>query len=174
MKKIEFGYSNDIDPKGSHEGMGIKPTLLLTEADYYGAIEYEGNFYIVAKVVEDKYDKYPNLLGKFIVRDALADMYPDGSGILFLNQDQSLFARKLESFLNHEYVKGRINNLDDILKNCNGIHKANNMFILLEMGETILSTSILSEAFEEKNEALKNCHKSFSELQRSLEKSKKY
>ena len=67
MKQIEFGYSNDVDPKGSHEGMGIKPGLFLTEADYYGSVEFEGNYYIVAKVVSDEYNRFPQLLDKFIV-----------------------------------------------------------------------------------------------------------
>lgn len=174
MKQIEFGYSNDVDPKGSHEGMGIKPGLFLTEADYYGAVEYDGNSYIVAKVVEDKYNRYPELVGKFIVRDAIADMYVDGSGSLFLNQEQSLTAHQLENYLNSENIKNRITNLNDILNLCNGVHKANNMFLLLEMNPYFSSTSILPQAFEEKNEALKNCHKSFSELQRSISDTKQY
>jgi len=30
MKKIEFGYANEIDPKASWEGIGIRKGLLLT------------------------------------------------------------------------------------------------------------------------------------------------
>lgn len=174
MKQIKFGYSNDIDPKGSHEGMGIKPGVFLTEANYYGAVEYDGNSYIVAKVVEDKYNRYPHLVGKFIVRDAIADMYADGSGCLFLNQEQSLTAQQLENHLNSENIKNRITTANDILIFCNGVHKANKMFTLLEMDTYFSATSILPEAFEQKNEALKNCHKSFSELQRSLSGTKQY
>ena len=33
MKKIEFGFSNDANPAGSHEGIGIKPGLFLWVAD---------------------------------------------------------------------------------------------------------------------------------------------
>ena len=57
VQKKEFGYSNDIDPKGSLEVFGIKPGLLLTDALYYGAIEFDGNTYIVLKVVEDEFHK---------------------------------------------------------------------------------------------------------------------
>lgn len=174
MKQIQFGYSNDIDPKGSHEGIGIKPGLLLTEADYYGAVEYEGNSYIIAKVIEDKYNRYPQLVGNFIVRDAIADMYVDGSGCLFLNQQQSHVAQQLESYLNKENIKSRITNVTDVLNFCNGFRRANKMFTLLEMDSYFSATSILKEAFEEKNTALKNCHQSFSQLQMSLSEQKKY
>ena len=67
MKKIEFGYANEMNPTGSWQGIGIKEGLLLTEADYYGAIKYEDNSYIVAKVKEDQYGRYPHLVEKFIV-----------------------------------------------------------------------------------------------------------
>ena len=38
MKKIEFGFANEQNPRGSWEGIGIKPGLLLNEADYYGVV----------------------------------------------------------------------------------------------------------------------------------------
>ena len=174
MKQIEFGYSNDIDPKGLHEGMGIKPGLFLTEANYYGSIEFDGNSYIIAKVIKDKYNRYPDLVDKFIVRDAIADMYVDGSGCLFLNQEQSITAQQLENYLNSKNIKNKINNYKDIFKLCNGVSPANKMFTLLEMESTFFATSIIPSAFEEKKEALKKCHKSFSELQRSLSETKQY
>lgn len=41
----------------------------------------------MAKILEDEYGRYPGLVGNFIVRSALADMYPDGSGIMYLDQE---------------------------------------------------------------------------------------
>ena len=170
MKKIEFGYSNDAAPTGSHEGMGIKPGLLLCNADYYGAIEFEGNYYIIAKVVEDEFQHYQQLLGNFIVRKALCDLYPDGSCILMLDQNEDIVTQQLENYLNDERVKQYINTADDIFKVCNSnVHRAPASFMLAEYNrDTILSTSITSEAFEIKNEAIKNCHSSFSSLQIQL------
>ena len=85
MKKIEFGFANDAEPKGSWQGIGIKDGLLLTDAVYYGAISFNGNNFIVAKVDNDEYNRFPSLLDKFIVRDAVVDVYADGSNTLFLN-----------------------------------------------------------------------------------------
>ena len=100
MKKIEFGYANEKEPKGSWEGIGIKQGMLLTEADLYGFVKVGNNSYVVAKVTKDEYNRYQELLDKFLVRPALADLYPDGSGIIFLDQEQSLEAYQLEEYLN--------------------------------------------------------------------------
>ena len=170
MKKIEFGYSNDLNPTGSHEGMGIKPGLLLCDADYYGAIEFDGNYYIVAKVIEDEYQRFPQLLNNFIVRKALCDLYPDGSCTLMLDQNEDNITHQLENYLNDEEIKQHIETPDDLFKVFNSnIHRAPVSFMLAELNrDTILSTSITSEAFEIKNEAIKNCHDSFSSLQIQL------
>ena len=167
MKKIDFGYSNDLNPTGSHEGMGIKPGLLLCDADYYGAIEFDGNYYIVAKVVEDEYQYFPQLLDNFIVRKALCDLYPDGSCSLMLDQNEDTITQQLEKYLNSEEIKQFINTPDDIFKVCNSnVHRAPVSFMLAELNtDRVLSTSITSEAFEIKNEAIKHCHDSFSSLQ---------
>ena len=165
MKKIEFGYANEQNPKGSWQGTGIKPGLLLTEADYYGAIKYEDNSYIVAKVVKDEYGHYPDLVDKFIVRPAIADMYVDGSGIIFLDQEQSLEGQQIENYLNDVLVKDKISNVNDIVSLCNGIHIADRSFTFLTLNDTVITTSILHEVFESRNTALKNCRQSFSELQ---------
>lgn len=169
MKKIEFGFSNDYDSKGSWEGIGIKPGLLLTDAEYYGTVKYEDNSYIVAKVTEDEYGRFPHLVGNFIVRPAIADMYVDGSGTVFLDQEENIVTRQLEECLNSSQVRDRIKDIDDVLNNCYGVHIADKSFRVLTMdSDTVLTTSITHEAFERKNTALKSCRKSFSDLQEQL------
>lgn len=164
MKKIEFGYANEMNPSGSWQGIGIKEGLLLPAAEYYGAVSYEDNSYIIAKVIEDEYKRYPELLGKFIVRPAIADLYKDGSGNIFLNQEETLVTKQLESHLNNPQISEKINNFNDILNFTNGINRASNAFTFLTMDDKIISTSITNEEFERKNNAIKNCHDSFSVL----------
>lgn len=165
MRKIEFGYSNDSNPKGSWEGIGIKPGLLLPDADYYGAIKYEDNSYIVAKVVKDEYNRFPELLGKFIVRPAVADLYADGSGILYLDQEQTLISHQLENHLNNPYLQGKIKDINDVLSHCNGVRIGDKSFAILTLEDRFLATSIVHSEFTKKNEAIKSCRKSFSEYQ---------
>ena len=43
-------------------------------------------------------------------------MYPDGSGILFLDQEQSSIGEQIEKYLN--IAKSHINSYEDILKSC--------------------------------------------------------
>jgi len=121
MKKIEFGFANEKNPTGSWQGTGINEELAVTDAEYYGAVKFDGNSYIIAKVTEDKFGHWPNLVGRFIVRPAVADVYSDGSGIIFLDQEQSLRGNQIENFLNNEQVKDKIGNLDDIVNFTLGI-----------------------------------------------------
>lgn len=169
MKKIEFGFANESEPKGSWQGIGIKDGLLLTDAVYYGAISFDGNNFIVAKVDKDEYGRFPHLVGKFIVRDALVDVYADGSSTLFLNQEVSHNAKNIETFLNNEMILEKINNIDDVISFCRGgVYYASKFFKLVELDDKIISTSITPEAFFTKNEAIKNCRYSLSDMQRSL------
>lgn len=170
MKKIEFGFSNDANPTGSHAGMGIKPGLLLCDADYYGSIEFEGDYYIIAKVVEDKYNRFPQLLDNFIVRQALCDLFADGSAVLMLNQEESEITKMLENCLNNSQIKNKISTIEDIISLVPGLHRSSDAFILAELGYNgrIVSTSILPEAFERKNSAIKSCHRPISFLQEEL------
>lgn len=168
MKRIDFGFSNDFDPKGSWEGIGIKPGLLLVNAEYYGAIKYETNSYIIAKVGKDEYGRFPHLEGKFIVRPAIADLYVDGSGIIFLDQEESIISQQLESHLNQPQIQEKINDIKGVLNNCNEVHRADMSFEFLTLGDRIVTTSITHDAFERKNSALKSCRGTFSQIQEQL------
>ncbi len=166
MRQIEFGFSNYQDPTGQWEGMGIKKGLLLPIADYYGSIQHEGNSYIVAKVTEDKYHRYPSLLGKFLVRPALVDSYADGSGVLYLDQEETEVSKLLQDELNDPRVKGKIKTIEDIQKIINKPSNRLIDFYEMQFGGrgSIISTSIPHETFEKKNELIKRCHMPISRL----------
>lgn len=160
MKKIEFGFSNDLEPKGSWEGIGIAPGNMLTSGEYYGAISIDGDSYIIAKASD-----------KFISRQALCDIYADGSTVIFLNQEQNNNSINLEYYLNSEQIKETIttDNVESIIINSDPrAHIAPKSFKIATLDESITTTSITPDAFVVKNEALKNCHTSISELQNSL------
>ena len=110
-KRIEFGYANEMNPSGSWEGIGINKGLLLTDAEYYGSMQYGDKSLIVAKVIEDEYGRFPELVDNFIVREALVDLYKDGSGILFLNQEETVICKKLEELLNRKQIKEKITDI---------------------------------------------------------------
>ena len=168
MKKIEYGFANDLIPKGSWEGIGINPTLHLTDGEYIGSVSIGKNNYIVSRIVEDKYGRYPQLLNNFLVSDAIYDVYSDGSGILYLDQEQSIEAMSLQNYLNSSSNKEKIHTSQDIINNINGVNRSNNFFRLMESEDRIIATSILHTVFEEKNEALKNCHSTMSDMQMQL------
>ena len=168
MQKLEFGYSNDIDPKGSHEGMGLKQGLFLTEADYYGALEINGEQFVVTKVTEDKYNRYPDKLGNFMVLPAIADMCKDGSGVLFVCQEGSDITKHIEKMLNESEYKDRFTSVRDIKSIYNGLNYASRSFDILTderyCGNSIITTAITPEAFGKKNAAYKSCNGTFTDL----------
>ena len=55
MKTIKFGYSNDTNPRGSWQGLGISEEMHLYEANYIGAVKIHNDSYVVVKIVDDKY-----------------------------------------------------------------------------------------------------------------------
>lgn len=170
MKKIYFNYTNELNPVGVFEEIGIIPGVLLTDAEYYGAIKFDGNSYVIARVGEDKYTQFSKLAGKFIVRDSFLDVYADGSTILYLDQEQSSIASKLEEYINYMNLETRIDNIDDIINLSDNLEKPNPFYKLLDEEESIVSISIIHEAFIEKREAMKKCKRSFSNVQLLLKR----
>ncbi len=173
MKKIEFGFSNDENPRGSWQGIGINDGTFLSEAEYYGSFGYDNNNYILVKVVKDEYRRNPELLDNFIVRKALCDLYQDGSAVLMLNQEKDMVCQQLENYFNNPQIKEKIHSIDDAIKLCQGTYKSPDSFILAELRDTVVATSIIPETFDRKNEAIKNCHMPISELQTALDNSMK-
>ena len=147
MTKIKFGFANEMNPNGSWQGIGIKDGLMLLEADYYGAISYLDEDYVVAKVVEDEYNRFPELLNNFIVRPAVRRTYNDGSGILLLNQEENATSKALELLLNNEKIKNGITSNEDIKGLSSDIKDASFTTTDLISHNEIISTSIIPEAF---------------------------
>lgn len=171
-KKISFGFSNDKNPSGSWEGIGIKQDMLLTDAEYYGIVRCGDENFVVAKVVEDEYGRYPELVNEFIVRRALAEFYPDGSSTLFLDQNKSHFTNKLEELLNSSKIKENIKDSSDIVRLIDGISNPNKIYGLLGSEQEITSTSITHEAFDTKADRLRRVRGSIIDMQETIEEQK--
>ncbi len=172
MGKIEFGYDNGMTPTGAWEGLGLKPGSNLYDASYYGAVRVGEEQFIVTKITEDKYNRYPELLDNFMVIPAIADMYKDGSGNIYLNQEQSLNAKQIEETLNKLKEEANLNNIDDITNYLEGLSPADRTFDMLigekSDQEKYTATAVLPEVFENMQTAFENCNLSFSELSRKM------
>lgn len=170
MKKINFGYNNMDNHSLYCEKPIIKEDVFLTEADYYGSIEFDGNYYIVAKVMSLKINNCPQLLGNFIVRQALCDVYANGDSVIILNQDETIVTRQLETYLNSSQIKQNISTIDDVINLTNGAKRSSKAFAVAEYfaNDTIFTISKLPEVFEMKNNAINSCQKSISEIQTEL------
>lgn len=162
MKKIEFGFDNNLNPTGSWQGIGINPKVMLLDAEYIGSVSIEGNNYIITKTVNQTRNYQENM---FLVRNALVDLFPSGSGILYLNQNENEITNGLENLLNNPNVKDKIITVEDVLRVCSAANYSMPSFRIIESSPKIIATSILPEVFEEKNNAINNCHKTFTQIQ---------
>ena len=172
MKRIYFGYNNSESKSGAYvpsswEGIFINPNLQLHDATFFGFIDYDNRNYLVAKVTDDRYNRYPELLGKFIVREALCDLLSSGACELFLDQKENIMTVQLQNCINEN--RDKITDIDDVIKYTNRAIPASNAFKLAEMSNEIYATSILTEEFNKKREALKRCCSSMSTLQMEKE-----
>ena len=162
MKKIEFGFDNNLNPTGSWQGIGINPKVMLLDAEYIGSISIEGNNYIITKTINQTRNYQENM---FLVRNALVDLFPSGSGILYLSQNENEITNGLENLLNNPNVKDKIITVEDVLRVCSSANYSMPSFRIIESSPKIIATSILPEVFEEKNNAINNCHKTFTQIQ---------
>lgn len=173
MKKISFGYNNLGIDSLYWEKPIIKEDVFLTEADYYGSIEFDGNYYIVAKVTSLKINNCPQLLGNFIVRQALCDVYANGDSVILLNQDETIVTKQLENHLNSSQIKQNISTIDDVINLTNGAKRSSMAFRAAEYfnSEMLFALSKLPEVFEMKNSAINSCKRPISEMQIELQNS---
>ncbi len=175
MKKIDFGFDTSKTPHGSFEGIGLGmqengKNVGPVGGDFIDVITIDGDDYLVTKVNMAFFND-PKYIGRIDVRRALVDMYPDGSGIVYLDQADSYKRQGLEAFLNQEQNKQRIDSgipLREIVNNCavKPIYRS-----VLNTGyETVSAsaTAISHEVFEEKKELIDHCHYSVSEMMAQL------
>ena len=163
MKTIEFGYDNSNNPTGSFEGISLEtePGKYIYKGNYFGAINYNGDDYIVAKVIEAD-SNHPELNNRFVVRSAIADLFSDGSGTIYLDQEQSFNGKTLEEELNRK--REQLENITDICRVLNTNYGKRSFDALTFDKDNILVTAIRHDIFTRRKEALNNCTKSIVEM----------
>jgi len=169
MKEVGFGFSNDIRPSGSFEGIGLGTTSGPVKGEHLGFIELDGTNYIIARTTMSFRDEG---IGKIVVREALADLYPDGSAILFLNQYVSDRCLRLEEHFNSPKTIELLAKGIPVKELSPGF-RSSLAYECASRGEHFSATAIKKEVFEQKKELLRKCTMSFSEMRRQLEESYK-
>ena len=167
MSRINFGYSNDNNAMGSFEEIGISPTEHIISAEFIDVIKLNERFYLISRV-ERAFKNEEHKVGTIDVREVVADLYPDGSGVIFANQEKTYDCLKLENALANS------KNLFDRGFSVKQICKARIPDICYKyLFETdsefpILVTCIKPNVFEEKRELISKRRSSFSNMQQQL------
>lgn len=167
MSRIDFGYSNDNNAKGSFEGIGISPTDHIISAEFIDVIRLNERFYLISRV-ERAFKNEEHKLGTIDVREVVADLYPDGSGVIFANQEKTYDCLKLENALAN--AKNLLDKGMSVREICDG-HIPDKCYKYLFETDSkfpILVTGIKPNVFEEKRELISKCRSSFSNIQQQL------
>lgn len=165
-KIIEFGTEDSLHPVGIHEKMGL-PTGAI-EAEYIGTISINGDNFIVGKVTEC-FDKKEDKDGKIIVRECIPNVYSDGSGCIFLNQQVSEKCIDLERFLNTQNIINELEKGIDINSLINSSLLPLSIHNFINNTDLLLVTAIKNEVFNHKKELLKYNQSSFCDLLEEIE-----
>ena len=139
MTKVDYGFNLSEEPVGAFEGLGInEKTEGPVTADFLGIIKYSGEDYLIGRTTMAFKDD-PRYLGKITARRATAEIYPDGTGTIFLDINENDTTRKLEEEFNSK------NTTTESLSSM-----INHRYDSVTMGDEITATSIRTVVFEKK------------------------
>ena len=171
MKKVSFGFSNSMNPTGSFEGIGFgmvegSKAIGPTQGELIDVINIGDENYLVTKVTM-AFGNDPRFLDKVVARRALADVYADGSAILYVDQTPNNQSVMIEQILNNPTNAARLASGMEACDLCGG-RKASFAFecaLRRDIQSVDASvTAITHEAFEKKNNLINRCHSSVSDM----------
>jgi hypothetical protein len=172
MKQVHFGFSNDLNPTGSFEGIGLGMTegsknVGPVNGEFLEFMNINNEDYLVSKAAL-VFGNDARFKDKYIVRRAIADLYSDGSGLVFLDQYFSPECQRLEEMLNVQRYKELLERGRLPHEICGG-YKSSAAFDCLVKKDledvAFLATAIPHETFERKKTGLMMASNySFSEL----------
>lgn len=155
-----------INPHCAFEGIGLMPSATgAVSGELIGTVNLNSKDYIIFKNTLTFGNEN---LGEIGVREALVDLYHDGSGILWLNQEQSSECRQLEHLLSMESSKKILDNDIPVHEICMGSCTSKAFECVLDQ-QDVAATAIRPEVFNHKKQLISRCHQSFANLQEKLE-----
>lgn len=166
MKRIEFGREESNNPKGCFEKIGTDDGIL--DAELIDFIGIDGNNYLVSKVM-DCFNKSSVNPGSVYVKEALVDIYADGSTVMFLNNGNKEMCTALERTLNSYQISDLIKSgtsLNSIIGN-SFVPKS---FDIASISDLLVVTEINEDIFNHKKELINECHQTISSMQEELNK----
>lgn len=143
MSKIKYRYDISDAPVPTGQGNGIAEEIgCPIEADFLGIIKHNGEDYLVSRTIKTLGDN--DSIGKVTVRRATAEIYPDGTGSIFLDINENEITKTMEEGLSTTFVNE--NSLTNIIN-----HRYDGVINdMLQKENELLATSIRTDVFNEK------------------------
>lgn len=167
MKIIDFGREESNNPKGGFDKIGTDDGIISGQLIKF--INIDGSTYLISRINElFKDNSYQ--IGDYYVKEAIADLYADGSVTLFLNNGNREMCRAIQGRLNTGEIKRQINDgtpIENIFKS----QIIPNTFMFLTLYESqvpLTATEINEDIFENKKALINSCHQSISNMQETI------
>jgi len=139
MKKVDYGFDMADEPIGMFEGIGISSEPVGAIAgEFLGVVSLKGEDYLIGRTTIAFKDD-PEYLGKITARRATAKKYEDGSGIIFLDMEESKETKAIEEIFSARNVT------EESLRSL-----ANPEYDSLIDRDEIMATAIRHDVFEKK------------------------
>ena len=180
MKILHFGYNNSSNHfiSSTQEGLGLKKDGKLIGPTYGELIEvinYYSEVYIIYKVIK-AFDNNKDYIGKYEVRRAVADIYANGTGTVYIDSQKDFGALKLESIINSLEFQDKISQGISFNTLLNVSHNDSYAFdgaLKIKDNETVSVCALSHDAFENKKRLLKMCLSSMADMQEKIELTRK-
>lgn len=139
MKKINYGYDISDNPTGAFQGIGIKdkPEGAVT-GEFIGIVSVNDDDYLIGRTTE-AFGRNPEYIDKIAVRRVMSQNFDDGSGILFIDMEESQITKAIEKVMEEKKVT------EESLRNV-----TNKKYDSLIQEDEITATSIRPDVFDRK------------------------
>lgn len=168
MRKIDFGREESNNPKGSFEKIGTDDGVLQSELVEF--INIDGSTYLISKI-DSTFKDSQYQIGDYYVKEAIIDLYADGSLTLFLNNGNEEMCRAIQGRINSAEMKRLINDgmpISEIFKS-QFVPKSFMYLTLIDSKLPITTTEINEDIFETKKELINSCQQSISNTRQTIE-----
>lgn len=168
MKKIDFGREESDNPKGGFDKIGTDDGVLQGQlADF---INIDGSTYLISRI-ESTFRNSNQQVGDYYVKEAITDLYADGSATLFLNSGNEEMCRAIQGRLNTGEIKKLVSEgmpISEVFRS-QLVPKSFMFLTLFESSVPLIATEINEDIFEVKKELINNCHESISSMREKVE-----
>ena len=159
MKTVTF-KNKSISKKGSSDGVVV--------GEFAELFNLGISTFLVTEIIETSEDKTEKLR-QLYVKEALVDIYADGSAKLYVNEGNKELCDKISKKINSNEVRVLLLNGEQLSRIFGDVPVPRSFDLCTKYEDEIIATEISEEEFEEKKELQSCCQDSILDLQKQID-----